>query len=132
MLTLEKGLLEKMFNYAKEEYPREACGILAGRDGKVCRVYQMENSDNSSRTYNMDSREQFRVFRDIRKREMQLSGIYHSHVASEAYPSARDKELAFYPEARYLIISLRNFEAPEIKAYKIRDGQVEEEKIEIV
>lgn len=132
MLTLEAGLLEKMFNHAKEEYPQEACGILAGRDGKVCRVYQMENSDNSFRTYNMDSREQFRVFRDIRKREMQLSGIYHSHVASEAYPSARDKELAFYPEARYLIISLRNFETPEIKAYKIRDGQVEEEKIEIV
>ncbi len=132
MLTLSQQLLERILDHAQNEYPKEACGILAGRNGAVVRAYPMKNSERSSATYLMDPREQFEVFKKIRKADLQLSAIYHSHVASKAYPSARDRELAFYPEAAYVIVSLMNQDLPEVKAYRIRNGEVEEEKIKIV
>ena len=122
----------ELIRHARNEYPNEACGILAGKDGEIKRIYAMTNTDRNPTTYFMDPKEQFRVFKEMRESNLELVGLYHSHVASAAYPSARDKEMAFYPEAVYLIISLENYDAPEVKAYRIQDGEVEEEKINIV
>jgi len=131
MVYLNKEHLDQMIEHAKEKQPHEVCGILAGSENAVELVYKMANDDNSATTYLANPKEQFQVFKDIRKRRLEMIGIYHSHVFTQPYPSARDVELAFYPEAVYFIASLRDLERPEVKAYRIRDGKIEEEEIEI-
>lgn len=125
-LRLSPAQLEAVIAHARFHAPEEACGILAGDDhGVVKRVFVMQNADRSETTYMMDSREQFEVFDKIRSEGLQLLAIFHSHPQSEAYPSARDLELAFYPEAYYLIVSLMD-EEPVCRAFRIMDGEVRE------
>ena len=130
-MNLKQSHVEEMFAHAKAEYPNEACGILAGRDKKAERVYKMTNQDKSPESYFMDSKEQFRVMKEIRKNGWELLGIYHSHIASPARPSQRDMDMAFYSDAVYLIISLSDWDNPAIKAFKIQEGKVEEEELKI-
>jgi proteasome lid subunit RPN8/RPN11 len=86
----------------------------------------MTNIEHSPVTYRLDPEEQYRAFKEIEERGWELLAIYHSHIASPAYPSARDLELAFYPDSLYLIISLMDMARPVIRAFKIVDGIVEE------
>ena len=79
--------------------------------------------------YFMKPEEQLKVFKEIRQLKIDMVGIYHSHSSTPAYPSAHDIEMAFYPEASYVIISLQDFNNPEVRAYKITEGNIEEEKI---
>ncbi|MEW6409605.1 MAG: M67 family metallopeptidase [Nitrospirota bacterium] len=134
-MIISRGQLNEMIEHAKAEYPKEACGILGGKDGRVERVYRMRNVDASTVTYLMDSKEWIMVDKKLRESGESLIGIYHSHTSSESYPSLRDIELApltFYPEAEYVIISLSNMGSPEIKSYNIIDGSVLEKEIVIV
>ena len=108
------------------EYPNEACGILAGRDSMVEKVYPMTNAEPSPSFYVMESREQFRVMKEMRQEGLDLVGIYHSHTGSRAYPSSTDVSLAYYPDAAYLIVSLLDQEHPETRAFAIRESVVAE------
>lgn len=118
-----------MLAHCKAGYPNEACGILAGRNGEVTKIYRMANIENSPVTYMLDSREQFKVMKDMRDNNLSMLAIFHSHPSSAAYPSAKDVTLAFYEDAVYIIISLINKE-PIVKGFSIREGNIEE--IEIV
>ncbi|MCM8792508.1 MAG: Mov34/MPN/PAD-1 family protein [Candidatus Omnitrophica bacterium] len=129
MLILKKELFEKIVSQIKRESPNEACGILAGKDGKVEKVYEMTNIDKSPSTFFMDAKEQLKVIKEIRSLGLEMLGIYHSHVVSVAYPSARDIELAFYPEVSYVIISLKDKDNPQVRSFKIIEGKIEEEKV---
>lgn len=132
MITIPKKLLQQIMEHTKGEYPQEACGILAGKDKVVEKVYQMENVSETPRTrYFMKPQEQLRVFKEIRKLKLELLVIYHSHINSPAYPSAKDVELAFYPDTSYLIISLNNKNITELKLFKIREGKINQEKLKI-
>jgi proteasome lid subunit RPN8/RPN11 len=122
---------EEMIRHARREYPNEACGLLAGKDEWVEKVYQMTNADHSPVTYRLDPEEQFRVFMEIEEKGWELVAIYHSHSHSPAYPSAIDLELAFYPDCLYLIISLADRDQPTIRAFRIVGGMIEEERVEI-
>jgi proteasome lid subunit RPN8/RPN11 len=82
-------------------------------------------------TYRLDGREQLRVFDAIDERGWDLWAIYHSHTHTEAYPSETDRRLAFYPEARYLLLSLKDRESPVLRSFLIVDGEVEEEDLVI-
>jgi proteasome lid subunit RPN8/RPN11 len=127
MIVISPGQKNEVIKHAKDSLPHEACGILAGKDGKVEKLYQMTNISDSPETYYfMDPREQFKVMKEIRNLGWEMLAIYHSHTGSEPYPSARDVELALYPEAVYIVISLRNMNLPEIKAFKILDGKITE------
>ncbi|MDO8736173.1 MAG: M67 family metallopeptidase [Thermoleophilia bacterium] len=131
-LRLSPAQLEKIIEHARSCKPEEACGILAGDfEGNVQRVFCMENAEHSSVFYTMDSSEQFRVFDDIRREELEIVAIFHSHPHSPALPSMQDMELAFYPESVYLIISLMD-DMPECHAYSIVEGQSEEVEITVV
>ena len=100
--------------------------MLAGDSkGMVRRVFPMENSEHSEVFYLMDSEEQFRVFDEIERAGLELVGIFHSHPHSPAFPSADDRELAFYPEAAYLIVSLMDAD-PVCHAFSIVDGNMRE------
>jgi len=123
--------VEEMIRHARREYPNEACGLLAGKDGRVEKVYQMTNAEHSSVTYRLDPEEQYRAFTEIEEEGWELLAIYHSHGHSPAYPSATDLELAFYPDSLYLIISLADRAKPTIRAFHIVEGMIEEERVEI-
>ena len=104
MLILKKEFFEKIIAQSKREFPNEACGILAGKEGRVEKVYEMANIEKSASTFFMDAKEQLKVMKEIRNLGLEMAGIYHSHVASQAYPSAHDVELALYVEASYVIV----------------------------
>lgn len=129
VLRLTRAQQTAVVGHAQSCQPEEACGILAGtRDGEdvmVTKVFLMENAEHSDVFYQMDSREQFQVFDEMERDDLQLVAIFHSHPHSPAYPSGVDLELAFYPDAAYLIVSLMHAE-PETHAFRIVDGQVRE------
>lgn len=132
MLILKKDLLEKMLQQIEDESPNEACGILAGKNGRVEKVYAMTNTDRSPSTYFMDAKEQLLVMKEMRNLGLEMVGIYHSHVASQAYPSEHDVEMAFYPEVSYVILSLEDKDNPSVRAFKIKYGKIYEEEVKIV
>ena len=130
-LEIPEALLGRIVNHARQEYPLESCGILAGERGKVTRFFPLENIEKSPVSYLLAPEEQLRVFREIEDDGLELSAIYHSHPHSPAFPSQRDIDHAFYPDALILIISLMDQEAPEIRAFQIRDGKIEKRLIRI-
>lgn len=132
MLTLSREFLEQIIAQAKLELPNEACGILAGRDSRVEKVYAMVNAQKSPENFFMDAKEQLKVTKEIRNFGLEMVGIYHSHPLSPAYPSAHDVEMAFYPEASYLILSLKDKTRPQARSFRISEGRITEEELKIV
>jgi proteasome lid subunit RPN8/RPN11 len=120
-----------MIAHCREAYPNEACGILAGRDMLVSEIYLMTNAEPSRSSFFMDPAGQFGMMKELRCKSLSMAAIYHSHPCSPAFPSARDKEFAFYEEAVYVIVSLVKPD-PVIKGFSIREGQVREVEIAVV
>ena len=89
------------------------------------------SSDKPEFCYFMKPEEQLKVFKEMRGLGMEMAGIYHSHSKSPAYPSPRDCEMAFYPETAYVIVSLQNFDKPELRAFKIMENNIIEEDISV-
>lgn len=131
MISLSKELFLQIVKHCKEELPDEACGIMAGKNDTVEKVFEMINADKSPENFIMDPAEQLKVMKELRNIGLEMAGIYHSHVASEAYPSARDIELAFYPEARYCIVTLKDKDNPRMRAFRIKEGKITEEEVSI-
>ncbi len=114
-----------MIAHARDTYPNESCGILAGRDSVPSHLYQVKNTDPNPRIrYLMDTQEQFWVFKNIRHNDLEVVAIYHSHPHTEAYPSPTDVKLAYYPEAYYVLTSLQDQAHPAVRAFRILDGQI--------
>jgi proteasome lid subunit RPN8/RPN11 len=133
MFTIEKGYIDEMIAHARREAPLECCGVLAGRDGRVLKLYQATNAEHSRYCYNIEPQELFRINRECEESGWHFVGIYHSHPDSRAYPSPTDVRLAaLWPESLYFIVSLLSPESPEVRAFRIRDGKVTEEELEIV
>ena len=148
MIIISKLVYQQMIGHAKKGYPNEACGILAGPlrntstsaiktsadadDIVVSDFFPMTNMDNASISYFMDPKEQLLVFKKMREKNIEMAGIFHSHVASEASPSQKDIRLAFYPEVSYLIVSLSDIKKPVLRSFKIQNEKVAEEEITIV
>lgn len=129
MLYLNKSQKEKLVEHAEKKAPNEACGILAGKDYKVEKVYEMVNTDNSAKTFFMEPKQQLKVMKEIRNSGLEMIGIYHSHLETDAYPSAHDVELAYYPEVFYVIVSIKDSGNPSIKSFKIAEGRIDEEEV---
>ena len=129
-LLLKQEYIDAIIEYCLKEAPAEACGVLAGRGSNVAKVFPMTNDEHSSTRYLVNPKEQFAVFKQIREEGLDLLGVYHSHVASGAYPSETDCKLAVYDIA-YFIISLQNKE-PVVKAFRINNGDISEEEFEVL
>ncbi len=125
---LPRALYEEIVTHVREGLPNEACGVLAGDDGRAVRVYRMRNAERSPVVYRFDEREQLEVFDEIEEKGWSLLAFFHSHTHTEAYPSPTDIERAGYPEWWYLIVSLKA-EVPMMRAYRIIDGEVTEDGI---
>jgi len=131
LIEIARDLVEEIVSHARAEYPNECCGLLAGEDGRAVRVYRMTNADASTASYRLDPKEHLEVFDELEEKRWDLLAIYHSHTHSPAYPSETDRKLAFYPESRYLIVSLAGGEAPDLRAFRIDDGEVAEEEVRV-
>jgi len=132
MLTLKipDDIFEQMVQQAKAEAPIEACGILAGRDGQVEKLYQMTNTDQSHDHFMMEPEEQFKVVKDIRAVSLEMLAIYHSHPETPARPSVVDIRLALTPGVVYVIVSLKDAD-PVTKGFLIENNSVTEVPVKI-
>jgi proteasome lid subunit RPN8/RPN11 len=109
----------------------ECCGLLAGSDGVIARVYRATNAANNLATaYEIAPQELFGLMREIRAANLELMGIYHSHPNGKNQPSPRDIEVAYYPDTAYIIISPQAGAAQPVRAFSIRDGRANELDIE--
>jgi proteasome lid subunit RPN8/RPN11 len=122
---ISRQIQEELIAHAREEAPNECCGLIGGSDGVARTVYRARNAEASPLRYNLDPQDQFRIMTEMDERGEELSAIYHSHTASPAYPSQTDINLAAYPEALYLIVSLADGEEP-LRGYRITEGEVSE------
>ena len=134
MLVIRADLVEAIVAHARRDHPDEACGVLAGREGsdRPERHIPMLNAERSPTFYRFDSQEQLRVWRLMDDADEVPVVIYHSHTATEAYPSRTDVNLASEPDAHYVLVSTRDPESHEMRSYRIVDGAVTEEPVNIV
>ncbi|MBI5641662.1 MAG: M67 family metallopeptidase [Nitrospirae bacterium] len=132
MLTISLDLLDEMIAHCRSVYPEEACGLLAGKDSVAEKIYTMTNAEHSGVSYMMEPGEQFAAMKEMRQEGRTMVAIFHSHPDSPAYPSSKDVELAFYPDACYVIVSLIDPDRPEIRAYEIAEGQVREASLRVL
>jgi proteasome lid subunit RPN8/RPN11 len=128
-ITLKESQQQEIFRHCLAERPNEACGLLAGRGERVERVYPARNREQSPVRYEIDPADLIRIFRDIDDSDLELVGIFHSHVFTQAYPSQTDVRLAYYPDALYLLVSLMNEREPVLRAYTILDSQISEVEV---
>ena len=131
MLKLDRSYADEIIAHAREDDPNECCGIIAGNDGTATKLYRAVNAEASPYRYNVDSKDLLRIYRDIDDKDWDVLAIYHSHTHTEAYPSPTDVQLAAWPDAYYLIVSLADVSNPVLRAFRIRDGEVEEEELEV-
>jgi len=134
VLVIRADLVEAMVKHARADHPDEACGILAGPEGsdRPERHVAMLNAERSPTFYRFDSSEQLRVWRAMDANDEVPVVVYHSHTATEAYPSRTDITLAAEPDAHYVLVSTRDPEVHELRSYRIVDGAVTEEPVEVV
>jgi proteasome lid subunit RPN8/RPN11 len=130
-MRISRELHELMVAHALREAPNECVGMIASRNGEAVSVHPATNAAASPLRYEIDGLEQYRIQMEIDDAGLDLGGIYHSHTRSAPYPSQTDINLAFYPDAIYVIIGLAGAE-PEVRAWWIRDGQVSEAQLEVV
>jgi proteasome lid subunit RPN8/RPN11 len=129
-MRISRELYEEIVAHARSEAPNECCGMIASRDGEAVKVYRATNSAASPLRYEIDGAEQYRIQMQIEDSGLDLGAIYHSHTRTEPYPSQTDINLAFYPDALYLIVGLAG-EEPEVRAFTIREGQVRGAQLEL-
>ncbi|HET8592766.1 MAG TPA: M67 family metallopeptidase [Solirubrobacterales bacterium] len=129
-MRIPNQIYEELLEHARAEEPNECCGLIGGRDGEARTVYRARNAEASPLRYNLDPQDQFRIMSEMEERGEDLSAIYHSHTASPAYPSQTDINLAAYPDALYLIVSLAEGEEP-LRGFRITDGEVTEVELTI-
>jgi proteasome lid subunit RPN8/RPN11 len=131
-MRIAQSLIDEIVAHALEEAPNECCGMIAARAGKAVEVHRARNAAASPLRYEIDGMEQYQLQTAIEDAGNDLGAIYHSHTRSAPYPSQTDINLAFYPESLYVIVGVQERDAPEVKAYRIEDGQVSETTLEVV
>ncbi len=141
MLTITEELYEQIVAHARKDYPDEACGVVAGPapappDGRPERFIPMLNAARSPTFYQFDSMDLYWLDRELDERDEEQVVIYHSHTATEAYPSRTDIELAQEPGAHYVLVSVAESGAGEgpvsFRSFRIVDGVVTEEDVAVV
>jgi [CysO sulfur-carrier protein]-S-L-cysteine hydrolase len=141
VLVIEKATVDAIVAHARRDHPDEACGVVAGAEGsdRATRLIPMLNAAMSPTFYEFDSGDLLRLYKELDERDEEPVVIYHSHTATEAYPSRTDINLAQEPGAHYVLVSTRDgadspaYDGPvEFRSYRIVDGEVTEEEVRVV
>lgn len=131
IVRVKNEVLKRVMNHVLQESRVECCGLLAGKDSIITRVFAATNAKGSSTEYAIAPKELFQSMRKIRAAGLEFMGIYHSHPKGDNKPSSRDIEQAYYPDVAYFILSPRKDTAKPIRAFSIRDGKTAELDIQI-
>ena len=138
MLTIDRATRDAIVEHARRDHPDEACGVVAGPIGSdlPVRHVPMLNAAMSPTFYEFDSGDLLRLYREMDERDEEPVVIYHSHTATEAYPSRTDISLAQEPGAHYVLVSTRDgaHESGEVdfRSFRIVDGVVDEEEVTVI
>ncbi|HEX5139706.1 MAG TPA: M67 family metallopeptidase [Dehalococcoidia bacterium] len=140
-LRLPKSIVDEMIAHARDDLPNECCGLITAKDGELPKLHRTRNAEASPFRYVIHPLDLLKVEKEMDDKGSKLLVIYHSHVASEAYPSPTDVRMAawpgsdppedLYPGTYYVLVSLKDADSPAVRAYQIRAGQVTEEALEI-
>jgi len=133
-------MVDEMIAHAVDDLPNEACGVVLGKGGSAQRLCRARNAEASPYRYSIHPEDLFRFHKETGADDLEFMVIYHSHVASEAYPSPTDVRLSqwhgseppadMYPDAHYVLVSLANRDRPVVRAFRISSGVVTEEPLE--
>ena len=131
-MKISQQLIDEIVAHAREDLPDECCGMIGGRDGEATSVVRVENSAHSPLRYEMDPQGQYDALKRIEGAGDELIGIYHSHTRSAAYPSQTDvNEARMWPEQVYVIVSLEDEGAPDVKAYDLADLKIADVDLDV-
>jgi proteasome lid subunit RPN8/RPN11 len=131
-MRISQSLVDEMVAHSREDLPNECCGMVGGRDGEATSVVRIVNSAASPLRYEMDPQGQYNGLKQIEDGGDELLAIYHSHTKSAAYPSQTDVNQAVaWPEQIYVIVSLADPDAPDVKAYLLKDLRIADVEISI-
>lgn len=139
-LNLPRAMIDEMVRHATEDLPNECCGVITGdASGVAKKLYRTRNAEASPFRYSIDPRDLLKVERDMDDADLSMLVIYHSHVASDAYPSPTDVRLSqwqgsdppveLYPGAYYVLVSLKDRANPSVRAFRITGGEISEEPL---
>ncbi|HWD01453.1 MAG TPA: M67 family metallopeptidase [Amycolatopsis sp.] len=134
MLRIRRELVDEIVAHARRDHPDEACGVIAGPEGSDApeRFIPMLNAARSPTFYEFDSGDLLKLYRELDANGEVPVVIYHSHTATEAYPSRTDANIAAEPDAHYVLVSTREPDSHEFRSYRIVDAEITEEPVEIV
>ncbi|MEU4246337.1 M67 family metallopeptidase [Amycolatopsis sp. NPDC026612] len=134
MLRIRRELVDEIVAHARRDHPDEACGVIAGPEGSDSpeRFIPMLNAARSPTFYEFDSGDLLKLYREMAANDEVPVVIYHSHTATEAYPSRTDANIAAEPDAHYVLVSTRDPEVHEFRSYRIVDAEITEEPVEIL
>jgi proteasome lid subunit RPN8/RPN11 len=134
VLTIEEATYAAIVAHARTDHPDEACGIVAGPAGsdRPERFVPMVNAARSPTFYEFDSADLLQLYKDLDARDEEPVVVYHSHTATEAYPSRTDVSYASEPGAHYVLVSTRSVHEVEFRSFRIVDGVVTEEEVQVV
>jgi len=131
-IEMTRSQYEAMILQLQTAYPLEACGLMAGLNGRATRLYPVSNIKQSPVAYEMDPAEQLAAIIDLEERGWELLAIYHSHPQGPQVPSATDIDQAYYPETAYIIVSFSDPRRPSTRAFTINSGDVAEIPIDLL
>ncbi|MEV6609848.1 M67 family metallopeptidase [Kutzneria sp. NPDC051319] len=133
MLVIRRDLVEAIVEHARRDHPDEACGVIAGPSAdRPERFVPMLNAARSPTFYEFESGDLLRLYREMDAKDEVPAVVYHSHTATEAYPSRTDVSYAGEPEAHYVLVSTREPDTHEFRSYRIVDGEITEEPVTVV
>jgi [CysO sulfur-carrier protein]-S-L-cysteine hydrolase len=130
-MRIARSMLDQIVAQARAEAPNECCGIIGARDGGAVTVFPVRNAAASPLRYEMDPKDQLRVFEALDDADLDVGAIYHSHTRSDPLPSQTDINLAFYPDALYVILGVKDADHDDVRAWRIVDGKVSEAALEV-
>jgi [CysO sulfur-carrier protein]-S-L-cysteine hydrolase len=130
-MRIARSMLDQIVAQARAEAPNECCGIIGVRDGRAVTVFPVRNAAASPLRYEMDPKDQLAVFEALDDDDLDVGAIYHSHTRSDPLPSQTDINLAFYPDAVYVILGVKDPDRDDVRAWRIVDGEVSEAPLEV-
>lgn len=131
VLRLSEVMAREMIEHAQAEYPKEACGMVLGPDGELRELHRLVNVDpDPVMRYNVEPKELLRLTDYMYDKDWDVSAIYHSHTHSPAFPSKTDVDLAGYPQAAYILVSLADRGSPVLRSFRIIEGRISEMAVE--
>jgi proteasome lid subunit RPN8/RPN11 len=134
VLSIDRATYDAIVAHARRDHPDEACGVVAGPEGtdRPARFVPMLNAARSPTFYEFDSADLLQLYKEMDANDEEPVVVYHSHTATEAYPSRTDISYASEPNAHYVLVSTRSDDETEFRSFRIVDGEVTEESVEVL